>query len=443
MMINYSKYFPKKITLAINKIIKSDLGRRMAKGTFWAIFGTAFAKFNVLIAGIVCARILGKDEYGEFGMIRSTITVFVTLGIAGLGLTATKYISEYRKNSPDRISSIYLTTTGFSVVLGIIISSLILILAPVLADKTLNSPFLTNDLRWGGILLFFTILNGIQSGVLNGFEDFKSVALNTFYGSIAEGLLMCLGAYYYGVTGAIIGFGCGYIVIYLCNRHSINNLFRSNNVIINFQNYNIKDLKLLYKFSLPAALSSLMVAPVFWIIKSMLVRDEGYGQLAIYEAADQWKIIILFFPSAISNVVLPILSSIVNDSNGKFWKVLKINILLNGGIAFVLSVAMILFGKYFMSLYGKGFNDPTTLIILSCSTIFTAISQVIGLSISSRGKMWINFIFNMIWSIMVIAFSYIFLNLRWGASGIAYAILYSYIIYAGCQYIYMKNTYNE
>lgn len=77
----------------------------------------------------------------------------------------------------------------------------------------------------------------------------------------------------------------------------------------------------------------------------MLVKHNGYGDLAVYEVADQWKTIILFIPTAVSQIALPILSSMVNVDKSKYWKVLKLNIILNGGIAFCqryLSVFLVL-----------------------------------------------------------------------------------------------------
>jgi len=88
----------------IYKIGSSDIGKRILKGAFWSFTGTALAKLIVLLGGMLCARILGKVEYGEFGMIRSTISMFVALGTVGLGLTATKYISEYRECNKNKIN---------------------------------------------------------------------------------------------------------------------------------------------------------------------------------------------------------------------------------------------------------------------------------------------------------------------------------------------------
>lgn len=90
-------------------------------------------------------------------MIRSTINMFIVFGYAGLGMTATKYISEYKSEHPEKISSIYLLTNGFAIVMGLLVTLLVLVTAPFLAAKTLNSPYLTNDIRFGALLLFLQL----------------------------------------------------------------------------------------------------------------------------------------------------------------------------------------------------------------------------------------------------------------------------------------------
>lgn len=427
-----------RITDLYQKLMSSDIGHRMAVGAFWSFTGTALAKFLVLVAGIFCARILGKQGYGEFGMVRSTISLFVTIGFAGLGLTATKYISEYRKTAKERIGSIVYLTNGFALFMGILITAIILLISPYLACDILDAPHLIDDLRVGALLLFVTVINGAQVGVLSGFENFKVIALNTLWGSIAECSFMLLGAWFYGVFGAILGYGVGFAVLYTFNRISINRLLDIEGISVSRRNFNKTDLSLLYKFSLPAALSSMMVVPTYWIVRSMLVRHNGFEELAVYEAADHWKIIILFIPSAISQVVLPILSSSLGEGKNKFWKILKLNILLNAGVATVLALLVGCCSALIMGLYGNGYEDTCTLIILAISTIFNSIATVVGLSISSRAKMWTGATFNFLWAMMVIVGSYCFISLNLGATGVALAILLAYMVHTMLQLLYVR-----
>ena len=42
----------------------SDIAQRMRSGAFWSFTGTALGKFLVFLSGILCARILGKEQFG-------------------------------------------------------------------------------------------------------------------------------------------------------------------------------------------------------------------------------------------------------------------------------------------------------------------------------------------------------------------------------------------
>ena len=341
------------------------------------------------------------------------------------------------KTQKAKASKIYLVTNRFAIFTGLIVTTLILFFSETIASHTLNAPHLATPIRVGSFLLFVTVLNGAQEGCLSGLEAFKSIAINTLLGSIAESILMVLGGYFYGVTGAIIGFGCGFCVLYICNRIAIRKNLAKNEITVVNEKISAKDFKVIYRFTLPAALASFLTMPVYWIMRTMLVDKEGFGSLAIYDAADQWRLIIIFIPVAVSKIALPILSSLTGTDKKQFWKVLTINLVLNTSIATILSIVVILASKNIMHSYGEGFDDTIPLIILAISTIPYAIANIVGLSIASRSKMWTGFVFNAIWATMMLLFSTHFLEKGYGASSLAYAALYSYLIHASIQFMYL------
>lgn len=428
-----------KIFHYINKVKSSEIGNRIASGAFWSFTGNAIAKVIVLIAGILCAHILTKEQYGEFGMVRSTINMFITFGTAGFGMTATKYIAEYKNICKEKVNSIYHLTNGFAFITATIISVVILLLSEYLASVTLKSPHLVNAIRVGALLLFVTVLNGAQNGTLLGFEDFKARSFNTLIGSIFEAIFMLIGAYLHGVTGAILGYGIGYIALYIANLLSIRKNLSKHGITSLNRHVDKNDLKLLYQFSIPAALSSFLVGPSHWVSRTILVRTNGFSELAIYEAANYWNSLILFIPAAISQIILPILSSIPKNDKIQFWKVLKINLYLNVIISTLLALGVSLLSPLMMASYGSGYsNCYGILIILVCATIFNVSSSVVGNAIVSKGKMWIGFIFNLIWAFLFILFSCLFIYLGNGAKSIAIALLISYTIHTIYQYIYLR-----
>lgn len=426
----------------IEKYKASDIAQRMAAGAFWSFTGATVSKLLVLGAGIFCAHILGKVDYGKFGMVKSTLGMFLVLGSMGIGLTATKYIAEYRKSDKEHVCSIYLLTNGFAMLLALVVAILVLLFSEALAANVLQAPELSQPIKISSLVLLFTILNTAQDATLAGFESFKYIALSTFLCSVMESVGMVVMGYYYGVMGAVIGYGSGFILKAIVNKLLINKDLKRHGIKIRFTDFRKSDLHLLYTYTLPAALSTLLAAPTFWIVRTMLARDSGFGELAIYDVADQWKLILLFIPGTISQIILPIMSSLEKDNKRRFWKVLHTNMLLNAAITTILTILILLFCNYIMNLYGKGFDEPMPLIILAFSTIFTSISTVLGISISSLAKMWTWLGVNLAWAVTTIIATYIFLSMGYQATGVAIAILIGYAVQAIIQYFYLRTTYN-
>lgn len=395
---------------------------------FWNFAGSTLAKLLTFVAGIVCARLLQQEEYGQFCMIRSTINTFIILGIGGLGVTITKYVSEYRRDDKEHIPSLYLMGNTVVLATGTLCTLFLLFGSSYIAQTILHDATLVFALQLGSILLFFSIINGVQNGVLAGFEDFKSLARNLLLGSVCEALCMLVGAYYYGVNGAILGFGIGFIVIYIANCFTTSKWFAKENLsFLSFKALRIDKLKLLFNYNIPVTFSALLITPVFFIVRSMLVSKCNYSELAIFEAADQCKVIILFIPTAISQIVLPILSSVYKERK-TFITTLILNILIISIVSITISLLVYFFSNEIMHLYGNGFVKPLPLRVLAISTIFSAIANVIEMSMYSLGRVWNCFFINIVWAVIVLGTSYYLLSQGFGAEAVSWAILIAYAV---------------
>ncbi|MCG6537882.1 MAG: oligosaccharide flippase family protein, partial [Syntrophales bacterium LBB04] len=87
-------------------ILENSLGARFARGAFWSFVAAILSQGIGMAASIVTARFLGKEGFGEFGMIISTVGAFGIFAGLGLGLTATKFVAEYRATDPARVARI-------------------------------------------------------------------------------------------------------------------------------------------------------------------------------------------------------------------------------------------------------------------------------------------------------------------------------------------------
>ena len=422
----------------LRKIKSSDIAKRIATGAFWSLTGTAIGKFCVLISGIVCARILGKMTFGEFGMIRSTLGMFIVLGTTGIGVTATRYISQYQKEEKAHAASIYFMSQRFSFLTALCIALAVFLFADTISSALLHEPRLSLSVRFGSLMIFLSILNGMENGVLSGIEAFDKIAQNTFFGSITESILMLVGAYFWGLNGAVLGFGSGILMLYLLNHRSGKKLLHRKGIDLSHRHVIHSDWRLVYRYSVPATISALSVTPAFFAIRAIFVHHESYSALAIYEASDQIKVILLFIPTAVSQIVLPILSSIQNQKT--FKKTLNLNTFLIFVITALAAGVTILFSHQLMNLYGSDYKETLPLVLLALSTIFSAVSNVIEMSAYSKDYVWSMCVINLIWAGSMIAFAAFFVGKGAGTTGLSLSVLLSYLlktiiisIYAKCK----------
>jgi O-antigen/teichoic acid export membrane protein len=129
-----------------------------------------FAQGANLAASVISARLLGREQFGEYGIIQSMVGMLGVFAGLGLGVTATKYVAQFRRLDPERAGRIIGLGSSVAIVSGGLLSLCLLACAPALAAKTLNAPALANELRTASVLLFFNALIGAQTGALSGLE---------------------------------------------------------------------------------------------------------------------------------------------------------------------------------------------------------------------------------------------------------------------------------
>jgi len=421
----------------IKRIKSSDIASRLVSGAFWSIAGRVVGSGFLLLALIGVARIVGVETYGELSMVRSTIIMFSAFAGAGIGLTASRYIALYRNTNQTKAHEIYLISYYFSIGFGFFIATLLFFFAPLIAERSLQAIHLTSEIRLGAIALFFIALNSAQGGVLTGLEKFKTIAVNIALQGVVQAVLLIAGAYYFGINGVVGGMVFGALL--LCGLH-----YRA--IQKSIPKRELKNVKIskdtasvLWKFSLPAALSSILVIPVLWWCKTFVVQQSGFKAMANYDVAEQWSLIILFIPSAIAGMVIAILSNTLAEGTAhQYKKIININIWINAAISIFASLILCLLAVLILRSYGVGFTDVATFRILIISTIPNAIAAVLGQVIASKGKMWSGFMLNFLWAIWLLLLTLLFVKyLDYGAFGLALAVLCAYILHAIFSYTYM------
>ncbi len=80
-------------------------------------------------------------------------------------------------------------------------------------------------------------------------------------------------------------------------------------VFINLENWK-SSVQKIYKFALPASLSSIIIAPSIWTLNTILVNQtNGYEELGLFNAVLIFILAIQMFNGSINEVLLPLFLS--------------------------------------------------------------------------------------------------------------------------------------
>ena len=291
---------------------------QLIKDSLWSLSGNAVGRGLSLLAGIFIARFLGKDIFGEYGLIKSTILTIGVFSTFGLGYTATKFIADFKRDSPEYIKLFIRYATKITLVFSGAMAVLLLVFAPYVARVIFEATSLTTPLRFLAVLIVFNAITTTQIGMLSGLGEFKILAkINGIIG-ILTFLISVILTYFWKFQGALIA---------LCIVQILNCIFNYLAVKIHIPivnkhvSKNIALQKRILTFSIPIALQEAVYSITSWTGSVLLVRFANFGELGMYNAAMQWHSLILFIPGIMKNVVLSHLSA-TSDLNTNHTKVL-------------------------------------------------------------------------------------------------------------------------
>jgi O-antigen/teichoic acid export membrane protein len=404
---------------------------RLIKGTFLNFIAVAFNQGSTLIVNIIIARILMKETFGEYAMVQSTLLTVAALSQLATGYTASKYIAEYRSSDPEKAGRIMGLCAIVSAVMAGVGMIALIAMSPWLADRMLKAPHLATALMAGSGYLFFSSINGYQTGALSGLEAYGTLAKAGMASGTVAMATISLGAWWGGLPGAITGLSIS--ALFRCAIHNIwlRLEARAHGIRPEYRGSFRREKRIILKFSLPAALAGYYSMPMIWLASSFLVRQPGgYGEMALYGAANSLRIMVLFLPNVINSVSLSVLNNEkAKGDMARYHKVFRANVLY----ILLISIAGVLFigvlGRPLLQLFGKSFSAGHLLLwILLVSTVFEALSVALYQYVQSNARIWHAFLYICVPREALLVIASYFLIQLYGSVGLATAYLLSAIV---------------
>jgi O-antigen/teichoic acid export membrane protein len=408
----------------------SDVIRRLGEGATWSLASAAFSRGIALILSIWIARLIGKEEFGALGVIQGTIAMFGALSGFGLGLTATKFVAEFRHSNIRRVGEIMSLLSTASLATGAIGCAILYFSAPWLAEKMLATPQLSGTLATSSILMFLGAVTGVQNGVLLGFQKFKAIAMLNV--AIGAATVPCT-IIFIRLLGGLNGFVWSTIVLQLitawAGQRIITSIKKSHAITFTMHT-TASEWRIIFKYSLPALLTSMLVVIVNWGCFAMLVNQpRGYAEMGTYNAIQQWRVLLLFVPGILVQVALPPLAERLNNAPSAEAARLVGKVFYVVGCATApIFILLCVTSGYILNTYGSSFeNEKLSFILLQCAGLLQALQSPLVKFLESTDRMWLNLALNVGWGATVVVLTWWLMI--YGALGFCIAQVLAFFIY--------------
>jgi O-antigen/teichoic acid export membrane protein len=393
------------------------------------LIGSLSGQTCTLLSSVFAARTLGRETFGHFSFLMSTVTTAAAFAGFGLGLTATRYVARYREEDPQVAASFIRFVTAISAGLSGLAGTLMLMAAPHMASDVFHRSQLTPSVRLAAVSVFCLTVNGVQTGVLSGFERFRSVAsVNAVRG--ASTLLATVALVpAWELEGAVAAVGLGGVLACILSVLQIASAKKAYAVPTRAP-FDWRHAKLLWSFSLPAVLAGIVVSPVTWLASLWLARaPNGYAELGLFGAANQWRSALALIPTTLMQPLLPVLTSLTRASRKSFGLLVLLSIALNGVAAAGVGVVLVCAVPLISTLYGRSFTGLNDVMIpLMIAGVISCAAAPVGHALASEEKVWIGVGLNTIWGGCLLGVA-AFTVADAGAQGLAYSFLAANILH--------------
>lgn len=404
----------------------SEFAKKIFAGTLWLTIGTVVNRGGGLLTSIILVRIFTDWEFGEYGMIRSTMDNFLIFASMGIGLTTTKYVAELKNTDKAGVSSLLGASLSLVLIMSISLALIIIVFASYIVDNIFKNANLLYPLIVSAIVLILIAVNGTQVGTLLGLQSYRKKAFLDILQGLFVLTAVSIGAYVGSVLGALIGYLSAMVCVVLISQWVLHFEGQKIGISVCFYRWGYS-IKKICKFAIPASLSSIIVAPTIWLLNSMLAKqDNGYRELGLYSAVIIFSTAIQVFNGSINSVLLPIFLS---KSEKKTSIQEFFNYFGSWIVSIFMAIPLLMFPEMVIVLLGGKYNANQVVPILAGTIISTlVITSKAGISrdLIAQNRMWLS-VFSMgQWALSSLLL-FLFLQ-SLGALGLALACMFSYVI---------------
>ncbi len=422
----------------------------LVKNSFWSLGSGMVDRFSALLALVILARLMDKENYGVFIFIITTLNLLANTIISGPANIFISEVSRNRKNESRKIPGLLAVGIFWCLIVGFVI-----ILATLFFNRQV-ALFLDPGHRisanvikiigpWAGLIT----LSAVFSAVIQGYELFDRTFF-AYLGKAFANIGLCVSlVIFYGLWGAIAAYVLTafifLVLLWRISDHQVKWHFSDGIALIKTDKEYISRV---VRLSLPLILLSLVQMGADWGGQFLLAKGgKQWAAVADLGVARQIAFILPVLSSSVASAGLPHFSKKSNDGADIYFQSVVNYIRTSWFMQIPLGAVLICIAPFVVTIiYGKEMASASGIcrILVISYTIF-GLTGTIGPVLTSRGKTRLLLLFQVIRASSILLFCFLFLALEGYGIALGYLAGESILLIVAVltYFRYVKNIIHE
>ena len=400
-----------------NNNIQHDV-KKMAKGTGLVAIGEILGTVLLYLTGIVITRTIGAQLYGLYFLGNIITNIGAMVSKVGLDFTVLRYVAFYNgKKQVDESNNIINSSIIISTMLSLIMTIVIYLIAPWIANSVFSKPQLCFVIRILTISIPFINITSIIVNVFLGFNNPKDRIKIENVAIPGIKLILVFILFYVGMKLAGVVFAT--IIASIISACYALFLFKQNYHQCKF-NFSVKNKNELIKFSVPVFGETVLNYLIYWIDILLLGYLASSNDVGVFGVIFRITMMIVFLQYAFNAIFSPMISELFAQKQLlKIEKLLKIQTRWSVTFSLPLLIIIVIFPENVLGVFGNSFKIGVIALIITCfGRFFDALVGTVGMMLMMIGKPKINTINSLIILILKIALNLILIP-KYGLIGAA------------------------
>jgi O-antigen/teichoic acid export membrane protein len=399
------------------------MARVSAKGGFNLFWSLAASTIISAVGIILVARLLSPPEYGIVTIVLIAPNLISIFQDWGMSPAIIKYIAQYNsENKPANIKNTLLAGLIVEIVSGFSLSVVSFLMSGFFATNVFHRPDIKPLIQIASFTILAGALLAAAQSAFTGTERMGLTGITLILQSCLNAVLMpsliILG---YGSLGAILATTMAVLIAGLISVLILLRLYKKLQKQDGDRLKIIENIKTMFKYGLPLSISGIIsgfLAQFYNFLIAIYATDLMIGN---YSVATNFVVLIAFFATPISTVLLPAFSKLDSQKERETLRnVFQFSVKYAALLVVPAATAIIALSQPAIStLFGEKYSEaPLFLALIAISYLYSAFGSLsIGNLINSQGKTKVNLLLTLVTSAIGLPLSLLLIP-RFGIIGL-------------------------